>query len=59
MAERYFNQQVEGWWDESPTLEHAMQRLPHTFATKITPAQSMKMLTAPKSAKRSWTEHYL
>jgi hypothetical protein len=59
MAGRYYNQQVEGWWDESPTLEHAMQRLLHTFATKITPAQSMKMFTAPKSAKRSWTEHYL
>eukprot|EP00644_Phytophthora_capsici_P017110 jgi/Phyca11/46259/gw1.96.28.1 len=36
-----------------------MQRLLHTFATKITPAQSMKIFTAPKSAKRSWTEHYL
>jgi len=59
MAERYYNQQVEGWWGENPTLEHAMQRLLHTFATKITPAQSMKMFTAPKSAKRSWTEHYL
>ncbi|KAG2930636.1 hypothetical protein PC115_g6420 [Phytophthora cactorum] len=36
-----------------------MQRLLYTFATKITPTQSMKMFTAPKSAKRSWTEHYL
>ncbi|KAG3011343.1 hypothetical protein PC121_g15728 [Phytophthora cactorum] len=59
MVERYYNQQVEGWWEEQPTLEHAMQRLLHTFATKITPAQNMKMFTAPKSAKRSWTEHYL
>ena len=36
-----------------------MQRLLHTFATKITPAQSMQIFTAPKSSKRSWTEHYL
>ncbi|OWZ21672.1 hypothetical protein PHMEG_0003732 [Phytophthora megakarya] len=36
-----------------------MQRLLHNFVTKITLAQSMKMFTAPKSAKRSWTEHYL
>ena len=40
-------------------MEYAMQRLLHIFATKITPAQSMKLFTAPKSAKRSWTEHYL
>ena len=36
-----------------------MPRLLHTFATKITPAQSMKIFTAPESSKRSWTEHYL
>ncbi|KAG3165870.1 hypothetical protein C6341_g12238 [Phytophthora cactorum] len=59
MAERYYNQQVEGWWEEQPALEHAMQRLLHLFSTKITPAQSIKMFTAPKSAKRSCTEHYL
>ncbi|POM78288.1 Hypothetical protein PHPALM_4198 [Phytophthora palmivora] len=47
MAERYYNQQ------EEPTLEHAMQRPLHTFATKIIPAQSMKMFTAQKSTKRS------
>ncbi|ETI33971.1 hypothetical protein F443_19412 [Phytophthora nicotianae P1569] len=35
------------------------QRLTHAFATKITAAQSMKMFTAPRSAKRSWIEHYL
>nr|CCA23219.1 conserved hypothetical protein [Albugo laibachii Nc14] len=59
MAERYYNRQVEGWWEEEPTLEHAMQRLLHTFATKITPARSMKLLTAPKSPMRSGTGHYL
>ena len=36
-----------------------MQRLVHAFATKITPAQSMKIFTAPKYSKRSWTEHCL
>lgn len=37
----------------------AMQRMLHMLATKITPAQSMKIFTAPKCPKRSWTEHYL
>uniref|UniRef100_M4C2A9 RxLR effector candidate protein n=1 Tax=Hyaloperonospora arabidopsidis (strain Emoy2) TaxID=559515 RepID=M4C2A9_HYAAE len=58
MAERYYNRQVEGWWQEEPTLEHAIQRLLHTFATKITLAQSMKLFTAAKIPKSSWTEHY-
>lgn len=59
MAERYYNRQVERWWDEQPILEHAMQHLLRTLATKITPAQIMKMYTATKSLKRSWTVHYL
>ncbi|KAE9033967.1 hypothetical protein PR002_g8385 [Phytophthora rubi] len=59
LSERYYNQQVEGWWGEDPTLKHAMQRLLHIFARKINPAQSMTMFTAQKSAKRSWTEHFL
>ena len=41
------------------TLEHAMQRLLQTFSTKITPAQSMKLFTAPKAVHRSWTDHFL
>ena len=59
MAERYYNQQVGGWREEQTALDHAMQWLLYTFATKISPAQSMKMFTAPKSVKRSWTKHYL
>lgn len=59
MAQKYYRRQVEAWWIESPTLEHAMQRLLQTFATKITPAQSMKLFTALKSPQRNWTEHYL
>ncbi|UIZ21897.1 hypothetical protein KXD40_008950 [Peronospora effusa] len=25
MAERYYNRQMDGWWEEQPTLENAMQ----------------------------------
>nr|CCA19667.1 conserved hypothetical protein [Albugo laibachii Nc14] len=50
---------VECWWSENQTLEHAMQRLLQTFSTKITPAQSMKLFTAPKAVHRSWTDHFL
>ena len=32
-----------------------MQRMIRTFTTKILPAQSMKLFTAAKSPKRSWT----
>nr|CCA24596.1 conserved hypothetical protein [Albugo laibachii Nc14] len=39
MAKRYYIQQVEGWWEEEPTLEHAIQRMFQTFSTRITPAQ--------------------
>nr|CCA20970.1 conserved hypothetical protein [Albugo laibachii Nc14] len=59
IAERYYNQQVEGRLKEQPILEHATQRLLHTFATKLTRAHSIKMFTATKSPARSWTEHYL
>ena len=36
-----------------------MQRLLQTFSTKISPAQSMKLFTAPKASHRSWTDHFL
>ena len=36
-----------------------MQRLLQTFTTKISPAQSMKLLTAPKASHRSRTDHFL
>ncbi|CAI5703654.1 unnamed protein product [Peronospora effusa] len=58
-AQTYYCRQVETWWCESQTLEHAMQRLLQTFSTKITPAQSMKLFTAPKAPHRSWTDHFL
>ncbi|CAI5727351.1 unnamed protein product [Peronospora destructor] len=36
-----------------------MQRLLQTFNNKISPAQSMKLFTAPKANHRSWTDHFL
>ena len=44
---------------EIRTLEHAMQRLFQTFSTKISPAQSMKLFTAPKAGHISWMDHFL
>lgn len=35
-----------------------MQRMIHTFATKITPVQSMNMFAAAISPNRSWIEYY-
>ncbi|CAI5746298.1 unnamed protein product [Peronospora destructor] len=37
-AQTYYRRQVETWWSESQTLEHAMQRLLQTFNTKTSPA---------------------
>uniref|UniRef100_A0AAV1U9I7 Uncharacterized protein n=1 Tax=Peronospora matthiolae TaxID=2874970 RepID=A0AAV1U9I7_9STRA len=36
-----------------------MQRLLQTFTTKISPAQSMKLFTAPKASHQNWTDHFL
>ena len=36
-----------------------MQRMLHTFSTKISPKQIMKHFTAPKASHRSWTDHFL
>ena len=36
-----------------------MQSLLHTFHTKISPAQSMKLFSAPKAGHRSWTDNFL
>lgn len=46
MAERYYNQQVEGWWVEQPTLEQVIMRLRHTFATKYEDFHSSQELQA-------------
>nr|CCA15801.1 hypothetical protein TcasGA2_TC004282 [Albugo laibachii Nc14] len=58
-AQKYYRRQVECWWSENQTLEHAMQRLLQNFSTKITPAQSMKLFTVPKAVDRSWKYHFL
>ena len=58
-AQTYYRRQVETWWRERQTLEHAMQRFLQTFSAKISPAQSMKLFTAPKASHRIWTDHFL
>jgi hypothetical protein len=58
-AERCYNKQVETWWAQLPTLQFVMERMLETFKTNITPAQAMKLFTAPKDFKRSWPEHYM
>ena len=47
-AERYYQKQVDVWWLEEASLDHAMSRLLHTFKTTITASQSMKLFTAGK-----------
>jgi hypothetical protein len=54
MAERYYNSRLK-----AGEMRARRWSMPYTFETKSTPAQCMTMFTAPKSAKRSWTEHYL
>ena len=58
-AESYYNRQVETWWSETPTLWYIMEKMLSTFQTQLTPAQSMKLFSARKSANRTWPEHYL
>ena len=58
-VERYYQKQVDTWWLEDATLDHAMDRLLHTFRTTITESQSMNILTARKYPKRSWPEYLL
>ncbi|KAG6616520.1 Integrase catalytic core protein [Phytophthora cinnamomi] len=58
-AERYYNKQVDAWWSQMPTLQYVMERRLETYKTNITPAQAIKMFTAPKDPKRTWPEHYM
>ncbi|ETO84786.1 hypothetical protein F444_01317, partial [Phytophthora nicotianae P1976] len=58
-AERYYNKQVESWWGQLPTLQYVMEKMLKAFKTNITPAQAMKLFTAPKESKRTWPEHYM
>eukprot|EP00644_Phytophthora_capsici_P002198 jgi/Phyca11/114911/e_gw1.27.449.1 len=58
-AERYFNKQIESWWGQYPSLGYVMERMLETFKTNITPAQAVKLFTAPKDPKRTWAEHYM
>uniref|UniRef100_H3GBI0 CCHC-type domain-containing protein n=1 Tax=Phytophthora ramorum TaxID=164328 RepID=H3GBI0_PHYRM len=58
-TERYYNKQVDTWWNQLPTLQYVMERMLDAFKTNITPAQAMKMFTASKDTKRPWPEHYM
>ena len=52
-AERYYNKQVDTWWDVLPTLQYVMQRMMDTFKKTITAAQAMKLFAAKKESKSS------
>ncbi|KAE9342847.1 hypothetical protein PF008_g9971 [Phytophthora fragariae] len=56
-AERYNIKQVNTWWNQLPTLQYLMERMPDGFKTSITPAQAMKLFTEPNDTKRSWIDH--
>ncbi|KAG2978448.1 hypothetical protein PC118_g12279 [Phytophthora cactorum] len=58
-AERYYNKQVEAWWGQLPTLQYVMEKMLEAFKPNLTPAQAMKLFTAPKDAKRTWPEHHM
>ncbi|RAW31608.1 hypothetical protein PC110_g12048 [Phytophthora cactorum] len=58
-AERYYNKQAESWWAQLPTSQYVMGRMLKAFKTNITPAQTMKLFTAPKDGRPKWPEHYL
>ncbi|KAE9003765.1 hypothetical protein PR001_g17890 [Phytophthora rubi] len=57
-AERYYNKQADTWWNQLPTLQYVMERMLDAFKTNITPAQAMKLFTAPNDTKRSGPEHF-
>ncbi|EEY64700.1 uncharacterized protein PITG_16129 [Phytophthora infestans T30-4] len=44
-VERYYNKQVDTWWNQLPTLQYVMERMLDAFKTNITPAQAMKLTT--------------
>ncbi|GMF34063.1 unnamed protein product [Phytophthora fragariaefolia] len=52
-AERYYNKQIDSWWSQYPSLQYVMEKMLDAFKTNITPAQAMKLFTAPKDDKRS------
>ncbi|KAG2996003.1 hypothetical protein PC121_g20295 [Phytophthora cactorum] len=40
-------------------LQYVMEKMLEAFTTNLTPAQAMKLFTAPKDAKRTWPEYYM
>ena len=58
-AERYFNAQVDKWWDQGPALWFILERLNDAFKTNVSSAQAIRMLGQRKDPRRSWPEHLL
>ncbi|KAE9324447.1 hypothetical protein PF008_g17113 [Phytophthora fragariae] len=52
-AERYYNKQVDSWWNQYPSLQYVMEKMLDAFKTNITPVQAMKLFTAPNDGKGS------
>jgi hypothetical protein len=52
-TEKYYNKQVDSWWTQYPSLQYVMEKMLDAFKTTITPAQAIKLFTAPKDSKRS------
>ncbi|DBA05119.1 TPA: hypothetical protein N0F65_000807, partial [Lagenidium giganteum] len=59
IAERYFNRQVERWWNQRSELWYVMDQMYQVFHTTISTAQEMKLMTARKDHRRTWHEHLL
>lgn len=47
MAERYFNKQIEVWWNRNAALKYAMERMIEAFEEIITPVEAMNLFTRP------------
>lgn len=58
-VERYYNKQVETWWNQLPTLQYVTGRMLQTFKTNITPDQAIKLFAAAKDGKGSWPERFI
>jgi hypothetical protein len=54
VAERYFNKQVNRWWDQTPALWLVLERMNDAFNTTLSTAQAMKYFAARKDPRRTW-----
>ena len=49
MAERLLNKQIDAWWNITPTLLYATEKMLQAFKTRIILAQVMDLFTRPKT----------